>query len=140
MSTQLNVKTILFQAIQFSISTHFSFVWPINRTLSDANTPSQRGPGSSCNEEVLRISQSSSITETSPSEFLVSHPWYSFGGVLHFCREEVGIFYGPSRQDKRTLNNCINIWIHKITLKSLFVFRIEQCLSIKKWDCWNDFA
>ena len=29
----LNVKTVLFQAIQFSISTQFSSIWPIDRTL-----------------------------------------------------------------------------------------------------------
>ena len=29
----LNVKTILFQAIQFSISTQFSSIWPIDKTL-----------------------------------------------------------------------------------------------------------
>ena len=34
----LNVKTILFQAIQFSISTQFSSIWPIDRTLSGATT------------------------------------------------------------------------------------------------------
>ena len=37
--TQLNVKTVLFQTIQFSISTHFSSIWPIDRTLSGTNTP-----------------------------------------------------------------------------------------------------
>ena len=30
--TQLNVKTVLFQTIQFSISTPFSFIWPIDRS------------------------------------------------------------------------------------------------------------
>ena len=30
----LNVKTVLFQAIHFSISTQFSSIWPIDRTLS----------------------------------------------------------------------------------------------------------
>ena len=30
----LNIKTVLFQAIQFSISRQFSSIWPIDRTLS----------------------------------------------------------------------------------------------------------
>ena len=30
----LNVKTVLFQVIQFNISTHFSSIWPIDRALS----------------------------------------------------------------------------------------------------------
>ena len=39
------MKKILFQTIQFSISTHFSSIWPIDRTLSDATTSGQSGPG-----------------------------------------------------------------------------------------------
>ena len=35
-STQLNVKILLFQAIQFSTSTQFSSVWPRDRILSGA--------------------------------------------------------------------------------------------------------
>ena len=42
---RLNVKTVLFQAIQFSISTQFSSIWPIDRTLSGATTPGQSEPG-----------------------------------------------------------------------------------------------
>ena len=34
MHIQLNVKTVLFQTIQFSISTQFSSIWPIDRILS----------------------------------------------------------------------------------------------------------
>ena len=34
----LNVKTVLFQVIQFSISTQFSSIWPIDRSLSGATT------------------------------------------------------------------------------------------------------
>ena len=59
-------KTVLLQTIQFSISTQFSSIYPIDRTLSGATTPGQSGPGSNDNEEVLYISQSSSITGTSP--------------------------------------------------------------------------
>ena len=42
--------------------------------LSGATTPGQRRPGINVNEEVLRIPQNSSITGTSPSDFLV---WYT---------------------------------------------------------------
>ena len=34
--TQLNVKTILYQTIQFNISKQFSSIWPIDRILSGA--------------------------------------------------------------------------------------------------------
>ena len=43
--TMLNVKTVLFEAIQFRISSQFSFIWPIDRTLSGATTPGHSGPG-----------------------------------------------------------------------------------------------
>ena len=65
MSTQ--AKTVLFRGIQFSINTQFkcknsklskpwlSSIWPIDRTLSDATTPGQGGPGSDGNEREHRI-------------------------------------------------------------------------------------
>ena len=46
----LNVKTVLFQAVQFITSMQFSSIRPINRALSGATTPSQRGFGSDDNE------------------------------------------------------------------------------------------
>ena len=73
MSMYLNVKTILFQATQFSS------IWPKDRTPSGATTPGQSGPGSDGNEEVHNIPQSSSITGTSPSDCLVSYPGYQLG-------------------------------------------------------------
>ena len=61
--TQLNVKTVLFQTIQFSLSTQFSSIWPIDRTLSGATSPGQSVSGSDVNKKVLWILQSSSITQ-----------------------------------------------------------------------------
>ena len=69
----LNVKTVLFKAIQFNISTQFSSIWPIDRTQSGATTPGQSWPGGNGNEGVLRIPQSSSITRASPSYSFVSY-------------------------------------------------------------------
>ena len=83
----------------FSMSTEFSSIWPIDRTLSGATTPGESGPGSGGSEEVSSIPQSSSITRTSPSDCLVSYPG-EWGGVLHLCREAVSVFYNPSRLDK----------------------------------------
>ena len=70
-------KTVLFQAIQFSISTQFSSIWSINRALSGATTQGLSGPHGNGNEGVLRIPQSSSITGTSPSDCLVSYLGHS---------------------------------------------------------------
>ena len=76
---KINVKTILFQTIQFSISIQFSSIWPIDRTLSGSATPGQREPKSDGNKGVLCIPQSYSITGTSPSDCLVSYPGHSLG-------------------------------------------------------------
>ena len=65
--------------IQFSISRQFSSIWLIDRTLSDATSPGQRGPGSDGNKGILRIPQSSSIIGTSPSDCLVSYLGHSLG-------------------------------------------------------------
>ena len=72
-------KIVLFQTIPFSISTLFSSIWPIERTLSGTTTLDLRRSRSNGNEEVLYIPQSSSITLTSPSDCLVSYPGHSWG-------------------------------------------------------------
>ena len=78
----LNIWTILFQTIQFSIITQSNFIWPIDKTLSGATTPSQSRPVSDGNEGVLRIPESSCITGTSPSYCLVSYQGHSWVGRL----------------------------------------------------------
>ena len=55
------------------MKTQFSSIWLIDRTLSDATTLGQSELGSDSNEEVLHITQSSSITGTSPSDCLLSY-------------------------------------------------------------------
>ena len=70
-------KTVLFQIIQFSISTQFSSIWPIDRTVSGATNLGQTGPGSDANEGLLCIPESFSITGVQPSDCLVSYPGYS---------------------------------------------------------------
>ena len=95
----LNVKTVLFQPIQFNKSSQFSSIWPIDRTLSGATTPGQSGPGSDGNKGVLHIPQSSSITGTSPSDCLVVVSWKLIVGgerILLLCREAIGVFYSSS--------------------------------------------
>ena len=74
------LKTVLFQAIQLSISMHFSSIWPIDRIQSGATTLGQSRPGSDGNEVVLCIPQSSSITGTSSSDYLVSYPGHLLEG------------------------------------------------------------
>ena len=56
-------------------------IWPIDRTLSSATTPGQSEPGSNGTEGVLLVLQSSSITEASPSDCLLSYPENSLEGT-----------------------------------------------------------
>ena len=91
------VKTVLFPAIQFRISTQFSSIWPINRTLSGATIPDQNIPGSDGNKGVLRIPLNSNITWISLSDCLVLYPGTPCeSGVLPLCRDAVGVFYSPN--------------------------------------------
>ena len=90
MFTQLNVKTIPFQTIQFSISIHFSMstqfstIWHIDRILPGATTPGQSGPGSNGNEgELPQIPQTSCITRTTALDHLVSYLRHSLGKSKH---------------------------------------------------------
>ena len=68
--TELNVKTVQFQAIPFSIGT--------DRILSGANSLDQSEPGSNSNDGILHIPQSFSITGTLPSD-LVTYPGHWLG-------------------------------------------------------------
>ena len=79
-------EPVLFQLIHFTISSHFTSTWPIDRILSGATTPGQSGSGSKDNEGVLRIPQSSTITGTSPWDCLVSYQVHSLvEGVFPLC-------------------------------------------------------
>ena len=51
----LYIETVVFQTIQFSISAQFSSIWTIDRTLSSATTPGQRGPWSNGNVEEVSV-------------------------------------------------------------------------------------
>ena len=93
--TQLNVKTVRFQTVQFCISTQFSSNWHIDKTLRGATTSGQSEPESNGNERVLRIPQSSSITGL----FSVLS-WTLIVGILPLCRGTVGIYSCPSRLGK----------------------------------------
>ena len=86
----------------YNISTQFSSLWPIERTLSGATTPEQCGPGSDSSEGVLHIPQSFSITGTAPWDFLVSYLGHSFGSVLPLSRNTVGVFFSSCRLGHRT--------------------------------------
>ena len=55
----------------------FSSIYPLDRALSGAIIPGQSRHGSNDNEGVFRIPQSSSITGTSLSDYLVERSYSS---------------------------------------------------------------
>ena len=122
------MKTVLFQTIQFSISSQFSSIWTIDRTLSGTTTPGQSGPGIDGNEGVLHIPQNSSIAGTSSSDCLVTYP----GGVLPLCWEAVGVFYSPSRLDNlhvvrnQSINLSIDHWYYIFTVCKSFQLSLPK--------------
>ena len=78
---------------QFSLELYAYTIWPIDWTLSGATTPDQSGPGSDGNEGVLRIPKSSSITEASPSDCLVSYLGHSLWGGSCFSEEMPSVYF-----------------------------------------------
>ena len=93
----LNVKTVLFQTIQFNISINLRFIWPIDSTLSGVTTADQSRPGSDDNKRVLRIPKSSGITGASPIRLFSVISKTLVGGVLPLWRDAVGVFCSPNR-------------------------------------------
>ena len=101
-------KTVLLQTIEFSISIQFSSIWPIDRTLSGITTPDYSGPGSDGNEGVLCIPKSSSITRTSPSDFLVSYPRHSLEvRALHLCSQCILLPQPTGQKDIHWERGCL---------------------------------
>ena len=121
-----NVKTVLFQTIQFSISTPFSSILPIDRTLSGATTPSQSGPGSDGNKEVLLSPQSSSIIRNLTIRlFSVISRTFIVGGRSYPSAEKQSVYstapadwVSPFRNGVIVIENWIpnNYFPHQILL------------------------
>ena len=95
-----------------------SSIWPIDRTLASATTPSQSGPGSNVNERVLRIPQSSSITGALQSDCLMSSTGHSLRES--YPSEEMQLVYSTAPAD----------WATKVLDCSLKVSEFEF-----EWHC-----
>ena len=80
LTIQLNISHLL---SQFKSQ---SSIWPIDMILSDVSNSDPSGAWNYGNEEVLHIPQSSSITGTPPSDYLVPYPGDSLGEVSPLCR------------------------------------------------------
>ena len=114
-----------FQTIHFGVITQFNFIWPIDRNLSDATTLGYSKPENNGNEGVLHIPQSSSLTGTSPSDFLMSYPGHSF-------RE----FY-PSAEKQSVYSTAPADWaIYRVNVKTV-IFQIIQFSISTLFRCQN---
>ena len=106
----LQVQTVVIQTIQFSISTKFSSIWVIDRTLSVATTSGQRWPGSDGNGRIFRIFQSPNVTGISPSDCSLSYSCHSLRGLISVEKERVYLLLQHTvpgkirRKDHKILN------------------------------------
>ena len=99
--TQLNVKTVLFLKSQLNINSQFSSIWPIDRTISGATTPGQRGPGNDGNRWVLCIPQSFRFTGAAPLDCLLSYPGHSF--EESYLSVEIKLVYSAADRANRDM-------------------------------------
>ena len=104
-------KAVLFQTIQFNISTQFSSIWRIGRTLYSTTPRSLKGPGSDGNKGVLHIPQSSSITGAWLSDCLVSYLGYSL--EKSYPSAEMQFVYSAAPTRLSVLFKCKNSSISK---------------------------
>ena len=127
-AVQFSVSTLFkYQVIRFTISTQFSSIWHIDRTISGAATLSQRGPGSDDNKGVLRNPPNSSITGTSPSDCLVSYCCIAIHICIQNRHREIQNTYAETQANflsfryKRFINFCLQFFdtSRETILKSL---------------------
>ena len=82
-------KIVLFQTIQFSISTVFSSIRPKDRTVSRATSSSQSGPKSMA---IKRYT----VFPTPQHHWSLTIRMLTEWGFLLLCGDVVGVFYSPS--------------------------------------------
>ena len=126
-STQFKCQTGQTGLLETGLSTLFSSVCPLDRTLSGATTPGQSGLGRDGNEDVLHIPQSSSIIGTSPSGCLVSYPGHSLRGS--YSSAEKQSVYSIAPADWESARLCLSVCL-------------SACLSVclSTWVCWLDIS
>ena len=130
-SIQFSIQNSLFEAVQFRISTYFSSICPLDWTLSDATTLGHSGPGSDGNEDVLRISPSSSTNRTSPSDWLEPYLGHPLMVVLPLCRwcSRYRRRKGTRRYEFKSWTRLIAFHIALIPLRKVWI----QLFSLQLW-------
>ena len=116
------------------MSTLFSSLWPVDRTLFGAKTPGQSGPGSKGNIGAL------SITEASPSNCLVSYLGHSLGES--YPSAEIQLVYPIALADCARIIIIIIIIIIMIIIIIIIVIHWDMCRKFQfdhtnKWYIHN---
>ena len=86
--TQLNVKTVVYKNIQFSISTLFCFIWPIDWALSGATIPGQSLYGSNGRKRFTRCILQSQLS--GQCIFCVFRMWWAYYPI--WLRNQCNLF------------------------------------------------
>ena len=114
--------SVLSQKIQFSISTLFSSILPIDRTLSGATTPGKNGPANDGNEG-RPGGHGNKVYLHFPHHYwsltirlFSAIPRTLIGEVLLLCRDAVSVFYCPSDWAKKVLFQTIQFSINTVFL------------------------
>ena len=107
-------KIVLFQTIQFSISTQYSSIWLIGRTLLSATTMGQTWEQWQWKGTLHSPKHQHYWSPTIRFFSVISRTFVV--GVLLFCRDAVGVFCSPSWLSQFVIGKCvctyINTYIH----------------------------
>ena len=109
-----------------------TFIWSIDRTLSGSTTAGQSEPKKDGNEGILRIPQSSSITETSPSDCFASYQGHLLKGSYSSAVMQSVYSTAPADWGKRIMRG-FHIFVESISMEipRVVVANVLDCDIIK---------
>ena len=111
----------------YTVSTSNCSIRPINKTLSDSTIPGRNKPERNCNEGVLRIIQSSSITGSSPSHCSVPYQAHALGEA--YPSVEMQSVYSVAPADGAKMNGGISLQNDHWEVTELLYIRYLQLFS-----------
>ena len=111
----------------------FSFIWPIDRTLSGATTLGQSGPGSDGNEGVLHIPQSYNITGPSLSDCLASYTGHSLRRESYSSAEVQSVYSTAPAHLARGWVNTYYYYYYKYILSLVCSILKPKKTNFKHW-------
>ena len=122
-----------YAVIQCNISTNYSSVWPIDKTLSGTTSPGQSGLSSDGNKGILHTSKSSSVTETSPSDCLVPYLQNALEGSKRFSQCILQLQTTGRHRDK---SNCQ--YLYNTLYMNIYIYIYIYIYMREHFCCWSD--